>query len=93
MAMKRHYPHDRSAVRPYRLWDVAAERNVPHRHYQHLHNALHGALRVIYDSPQMRQLQVYNVHTATELGIFHRSEGRILFNRSTKGKEGNTHGS
>jgi hypothetical protein len=90
MAMKRQYPHDRSAVRPYRLWHVAEERNVPHRYYTELHRALHGALRVIYDSPQMHQLQVYNVHTAQELGIFHRSAGRILFNRSTKGKESNS---
>jgi hypothetical protein len=87
--MKHHYPHDRSAVRPYRLWDIAAERNVPRRYYTHLHNALHGALRVIYDSPQMLQLQVYNVHTARELAIFHRSAGRILFNRSLNGKESN----
>lgn len=82
-----HYPYDRSAVRPYRLWHVAEERNVPRRYYTHLHNALHGALRVIYDSPQMRQLQVYNVHKAQELGVFRRSAGRILFTRSTNGKE------
>jgi hypothetical protein len=84
---------NRKAVRPYRLWDIARERDVPHRHYTHLHNALHGALRYIYDTPQMLRLQVYNIHTARELGIFRRSEGRILFTRSTHGKESNTHGS
>lgn len=87
---KAHYPRDRSAVRPYRLWDVAAERNVPYRNYTEPSRALHGALRFIYDTPAMLRLQVYNVHTARELGVFHRSEGAIRFSRGPNGKEGTT---
>ena len=89
--MKNHnklqYPKDRSAIRPYRLWNVGEEANIPHRCYKHLSRALHGALGFIYESPHLRQLQVYNVHTAKELGVFYRSAGQIKFTRTPNGKE------
>lgn len=80
-------PRNRHAARPYRLHDCDAGVDVTRRCYAHLHTALHGALRHIYETPSLHKLQVYNTRTAHELGLFWRSAGRIEFDRTPNGKE------
>lgn len=68
---------DGEAKRPYRLWDAANKRNVPHRYYGIKRNALNGALLEVRWGKVGTALEVYDCRTGALLGQYRRGDYTI----------------
>lgn len=65
--------------RPYRLWDVKAKKNIPHRYYLFPRKAHLGALIEVRWGEVGTVIEVYDCRTAALLGQYKRTPTSVQF--------------
>lgn len=81
---KRTHPHDRRAIRPFRLWDARGKKDLRYRYYRWPQNAHDGALKEVRWASIGTTIEVYNRRNGTLIGQYSKVRNGVQFHRVRK---------